>query len=68
MIVSLEQQKERLSVCKPCEHRKNRFLSFFKADSCGLCKCNLWAKTKLDRDFLGKCPLDKWKEVDKKYD
>tara|TARA_R100000655_G_scaffold97695_1_gene140735 strand:+ start:626 stop:745 length:120 start_codon:yes stop_codon:yes gene_type:complete len=37
-------------------------------DSCGICKCNLKAKSKLDRDFLGKCPIGKWKSVDKKFE
>tara|TARA_B100001250_G_scaffold409590_1_gene434256 strand:+ start:6100 stop:6309 length:210 start_codon:yes stop_codon:yes gene_type:complete len=68
MIVSKVQQEARLCVCKECEHRKNKFLSIFNMDSCGICKCNLKAKSRLDRDFLGKCPIGKWKVIDKKFE
>ena len=60
MFVSKEIQNQRLAICKDCEHRKNRFLAIFKMDSCGVCKCNLRAKTKLEKDFFGECPLKKW--------
>ena len=57
---SKEIQKNRLKICQKCEHRKLKFLSIFNADSCGLCKCNLKAKTKMSKEWGGKCPIDKW--------
>tara|TARA_R100001530_G_scaffold131844_1_gene103748 strand:+ start:2015 stop:2221 length:207 start_codon:yes stop_codon:yes gene_type:complete len=68
MLVSKEHQNERLKICGSCDHRKNKFLAIFNMDSCGLCKCNLKAKSKLDRDFYGVCPLDKWKDIDLKFE
>jgi hypothetical protein len=55
-----ETQQKRLNICKNCEHRSNKFLSIFNADSCSICKCNLKAKTKMSKDWGGKCPVGKW--------
>jgi uncharacterized paraquat-inducible protein A len=58
--VSDKTQKKRLKICQNCEFRKLKFLSIFNADSCGKCKCNLKAKTKMSASWGGKCPIDKW--------
>jgi len=58
--VDKETQNERLAICRDCKHMKGRWLWLFNAQSCDICKCNLKAKTKMDKCWGGKCPIDKW--------
>ena len=58
--VNKETQTKRLEICGKCEHMKGRWLWLFNAQSCGVCKCNLKAKTKMHKCWGGKCPIDKW--------
>jgi len=46
-----EQSKERLEVCKACEHPT-------KLGTCNLCNCYIPAKVLSKKS---KCPIDKWK-------
>ena len=60
MLVTEQQQAERLSICRSCPFIK-------KMDLCGKCGCFMTAKTKFKRS---KCPIGKWGEIieEKKYD
>ena len=61
MFAKLFAQKElveaRRKICQACEHLKKRYLMVFKEDSCGVCKCSVNKKTKLQNS---KCPKEKW--------
>jgi|TARA_R110000803_G_scaffold52088_2_gene107362 hypothetical protein len=64
MFVDKKTQKERLKICNGCDFYRN-FMMLNKPKikwgaRCGDCSCFLQAKTKLSKDFYGKCPQDKW--------
>ena len=66
MFVSKKIKEERLDTCKKCDFYRN-FLMLKKPKLTwgargGKCKCFLDAKTTLTKEFLGECPLNKWKE------
>ena len=64
IFVDKKTKQDRLNICKKCDFYRNFLMLkrpiWTKGSRCGKCSCFLDAKTSLKKEYLGKCPIDKW--------